>query len=67
MYLLSEVYSGSFDLERALYIASLINWHMRPYISWSQSEKSKQRDRILIGEQMFEDIIKLHEADVSAH
>lgn len=49
-----------------LYIVDLINWHMAPYTKW-QSEKSKERDKKLIGEQMFADIMKLHAADVSAH
>lgn len=50
-----------------LYIAALINWHMRPYTSWKQSEKSLRRDKELIGEKMYEDIMMLHEADVAAH
>ena len=50
-----------------LYIANLINWHMRPYTSWEQSEKSLRRDKELIGEKMYEDIMMLHEADVAAH
>lgn len=50
-----------------LYIADLINWHMRPYTSRKQSEKSLRRDKKLIGEKMYEDIMKLHEADVAAH
>lgn len=50
-----------------LYIASLINWHMRPHTAWKQSEKAKERDRKLIGEEMYQDIMILHEADLSAH
>ena len=55
-------YSGS-----SLYIASLINWHMRPLMAWKQSEKSRERDRKLIGEEMYRDIMLLHEADLAAH
>lgn len=50
-----------------LYISSLINWHMRPHTAWKQSEKAKERDRKLIGEEMYQDIMILHEADLSAH
>ena len=49
-----------------LYIASLINWHMRPF-TWDQSEKARQRDKKLIGEEMYNDIMMLHEADMAAH
>ena len=51
----------------ALYTANLIYFHMHPYLSWTQSEKAKERDRLRIGEEMFNDIMKLHEADVKAH
>ena len=50
-----------------LYIASLINWHMRPHTAWKQSDKARERDRKLIGEAMYQDIMLLHEADLSAH
>lgn len=50
-----------------LYISSLINWHMRPHTAWKHSEKSRERDRKLIGEEMYQDIMLLHEADLSAH
>lgn len=50
-----------------LYIASLINWHMRPHTAWKQSEKARERDKMLIGEGMYQDIMLLHEADLAAH
>lgn len=52
--------------ERA-YIANLIYYHMHPYMSWKQSEKAKFRDVSLIGQEMYDDIMILHEADVAAH
>lgn len=55
------------NASKYLYIAALINWHMRPYTSWEQSEKSLRKDKELIGEKMYEDIMMLHEADVAAH
>ena len=42
-------------------------WHMQPYLAWEQSEKAKQQDKILIGEELFNDICLLHEADRAAH
>lgn len=51
----------------AIYIAGLINWHMRPHTAWEQSDKAKKRDRRLIGEEMYQDIMRLHEADLAAH
>lgn len=47
--------------------AVLINWHMRPHTAWKQSEKSRKRDKELIGEEMYQDIMLLHEADLAAH
>lgn len=48
-------------------IANLIYYHMHPYLSWKQSDKAKRKDIALIGEEMYEDIMLLHEADVVAH
>lgn len=50
-----------------LYVAQLIQWHMRPYLAWKQSEKAMQKDRNLLGETLFNDICLLHAADVYAH
>lgn len=50
-----------------LYIAQLIVWHMRPYTAWEKSEKAKEKDRRLLGDDLFNDILLLHEADVYAH
>lgn len=55
------------DIDDALYIANLIYFHMHPYVAWKQSKKTESRDRKRIGEKMYNDIIKLHEADVAAH
>ena len=60
----SLFFSGIFD---HLYVAQLIQWHMRPYLAWGQSEKAKNRDRRLLGETLFDDIMKLHIADKEAH
>lgn len=48
-------------------VSNLIYYHMHPYTSWKQSEKAKERDQKLLGDEMFNDILRLHEADVAAH
>lgn len=55
------------DIDNHLYVAILIFWHMRPYLAWEQSEKAMQKDRRLLGENLFNDICLLHKADVYAH
>ena len=54
-----------------IYIASLIQWHMRPYeIERCSSEKQVnllQRFSSLVGASLFHDVMKLHMADVEAH
>lgn len=48
-------------------ISVLIQWHMRPYLAWDVSEKSKEKDRKLLGDELFDRIMLLHECDVAAH
>ena len=68
LFLLNELYNRhSVIVADMLYMASLINWHMRPHTAWKQSEKSRERDRKLIGEKMYEDIMILNECDRAAH
>lgn len=55
------------NTDQILYIASLINWHMRPYLGWKESEKARERDIKLIGEEMYQDIMILNECDRAAH
>ena len=55
------------DIDNHLYVAQLIQWHMHPYMSWKQSEKAKERDKKMLGEMLFNDIMTLHKADQDAH
>lgn len=57
----------AYDLDEILQVSNLIFYHMHPYCSWKQSEKAKARDKRLIGDAMFNDILLLHDADVFAH
>lgn len=56
-----------FEANHTLRVSTLINWHMRPHTAWKQSEKARERDKKLIGEDMYNDIMLLHEADLAAH
>lgn len=67
LFLLNELYNSHRSLADVIYMASLINWHMRPLTAWKNSEKSCARDRKLIGEDMYNDIMLLHKADLAAH
>lgn len=50
-----------------LHISNLIYYHMHPYVAWKQSEKAANRDRNLLGQEMFDEIQLLHESDAHAH
>jgi hypothetical protein len=40
---------------------------MKPYLEWKQSGKSKEKDKVLFGDKVFDDVMMLHQADVWAH
>lgn len=52
---------------KILQVSNFIYYHMHPYMSWEQSEKARKRDKRLLGEEMFEKIMLLHEGDLAAH
>ena len=62
-----SIFSENSNMNSCLHVCCLVNWHMRPYTAWKDSEKAKERDIALIGKDMYADIMKLHEADVAAH
>lgn len=55
------------QIEKMLYCSNVIYWHMKPYTSWRQSNKARERDKRIMTEQMYEDVLMLHEADLAAH
>lgn len=55
------------NYKSAIDILNLIYYHMHPFMSWADSERSMKKDRELIGEKMFDQISILHEADLIAH
>ena len=70
-YMMNEFYQGKLHtkniLNDILEICNIIYYHMKPYRSWEQSEKSKQRDITLLGKDLYNKIMLIHEADISAH
>ena len=72
----SHEHTGSYDSlfyqtpyrNLRLRIAVLIRWHMQPYF-WEKdnNEKSQNKYRKLWGEDLYKDIMQLHEADKNAH
>ena len=44
-------------------IANLIYYHMLPLTAWKQSDKARKRHRKMLGEEMYDWIIKLNKAD----
>lgn len=67
-------YCGSYDslffrdVDDHLYVAQLIRWHMQPYF-WEKdnNEKLHSKYRKLWGEELYSDIMKIHDADKNAH
>ena len=55
------------SVESVLYISSLICYHMMPYVFEKSKEKTIERYKNLWGEEFYNDIMRLHEADVAAH
>lgn len=50
-----------------LHIANLIYYHMMPFTSWTQSKSVERRVKIQVGEELYDEIMKLNEADLAAH
>jgi hypothetical protein len=53
--------------EDMLYIANLINWHMRPLNVWDRNPAREEKDRSLMGGSMYRDLMLLNQADRAAH
>lgn len=59
--------STDFSIDDMVYISNLIYYHMHPYNQWRQSKRVLSKDKKLIGDELYKDIISLHEADIFAH
>ena len=59
------MYDEPWDELDRIYIAQLICYHMLPYLL--KTEQAEKRWREHIGNQLYEDVLIIHEADVAAH
>lgn len=59
--------TDSISDEEKIYISNLIYYHMCPYVEWKQSERVLKRDRELLGDRLYNDVLLLHDADIYAH
>lgn len=60
-------FANQFTEEEMTYISNVIYYHMHPYYQWEQSETTLKKDKNLIGDKLFKDILLLHDADLYAH
>ena len=56
-----------FSDEDILYTSLLINLHMQPFLSYDKSEKSREKDRRLFGDETLKYVDILHLCDINAH
>ncbi len=59
--------NAGFEVSDIIHISNLIYYHMHPYTTWNQSKSVERRNRIQIGELLYDEIMLLHEADAYAH
>lgn len=64
LFYLKELY---FTDDEILYISLLINCHMRHFMAYKDSEKARERDRKLFGDDFMRCLDVLHECDLAAH
>ena len=64
-YVLPHLLTGGHTVQYTLEVANLIRWHMRPF-EWSKSPRAEERDKKFLGEEFYNSLRKLHEADVKA-
>ena len=53
--------------EDILEVSLLIGLHMRPFLAWKQSDKAKEKDRRLYGDDIIKQVDIIHECDRAAH
>lgn len=58
--------NAGYSDEECLYGSRLIYWHMRPLLEW-KNEKTKEKETALLTPEFLNDLMLLHNADVSAH
>lgn len=62
------LYNSGYHAEDMIHVASLIYFHMHPYMAWKDADKSvNKRLKIQLGDKLYDEIIALHKADEYAH
>lgn len=56
----------NYSNDSMIYISNLIYEHMRPFSAW-QTAQSKEKDMLKFDKEFFNDLEKLHNADISSH
>ena len=59
------MYDEPWDDTDRIYIAQLVCYHMQPYLNKTENADRRWRERI--GNDLWEDVLLIHEADVAAH
>lgn len=61
------MYNMGYRVEDLLYVANLVYYHMSPYREWKNNERLENKMKSLLGDNLYSDIIALHDADKYAH
>lgn len=67
LFYLKEFKPKSWTNYDVLYVSLLVGLHMRPYLAWEKSDKAKEKDRKLFGDDIIKAIEIIHECDLAAH
>lgn len=60
-------YNLGYHVEDIIHVSTLIYFHMCPYREWKESNNVEKKIRNQLGEDLFNEIIALHDADDYAH
>lgn len=57
----------SFEYDKILYIALLVELHMRPFLAYNQSKKAELKDRRIFSDDIIDAVMQIHKYDLLAH
>lgn len=60
-------YNEGLNIDDILHVSTLISLHMCPYIEWKNNDKLKEKYRLRLGNELFDELTILNEADRFAH
>ena len=61
------LHNMGYKAEDIIHVATLIYFHMFPYREWKNSKRSEEKTKNILGEELYNEIIALHDADEFAH